>query len=345
MRILLFADVHWSASSSITTRFGSNYTTRLEMLLRSMNWVNETAIKENCSMMICAGDMMDKSNCSDIELTALADIQWNNLPCYFLCGNHESSDASLRFSTVKCLETKNHIIITSPKIVKLDEANQELELCFLPYVVECDRKPLIDYFGEKLEYKRVIISHNDIAGINYGPVISKTGFSLDEIESNADLFLNGHIHNSEFISEKILNLGSLSAHNFSNDSLNYKYGCWILDTDTLKLDFIENPYAYNFYKLQVDCESDILCLEKLKNNAVISVKCEQSLVEKVKQKIATLDNIIESRIILIRHFADATEASQELDLTVDHLARFVECCKANLECSALVEEELAQICK
>lgn len=344
MRILLFTDVHWSAASSITTKFGSNYTTRLEMLIRSMNWVNETAVKENCSLMICAGDMMDKSSCTDIELTALADIRWNDLPCYFLCGNHESSDTGLRFSTVKCLETKNHIIITSPTTVKPDERKKELELCFLPYVVECDRKPLTDYFGKKLNNERVIISHNDIAGISYGPVISKTGFSINEIEDNTDLYLNGHIHNSEFISEKILNLGSLSAHNFSNDSSKYKYGCWILDTNTLKLDFIENPYAYNFYKIDLSTEADIVQLERLKNNAVVSVKCAPHLVEAVRQKIEETSNIIESRVIIVRQYEEATEAT-ELDLTVDHLTRFIECCKASIENSTILEEELSEICK
>ena len=40
-----------------------------------------------------------------------------------------------------------------------------------------------------------------------------------------------------------------------------------------------------------------------------------------------------------------TEESSELDLTVDHLARFIECCKANIENSAILEEELSEICK
>jgi hypothetical protein len=113
----------------------------------------------------------------------------------------------------------------------------------------------------------------------------------------------------------------------------------------MSIEYIENPYAYNFYKIQIDCETDILCLEQLKNNAVVSIKCEQSLVEKVKQKIDATDTIIESRIILVKHYEESTESSQEMDLTVDHLARFIECCKATLENSTLLEEELSEICK
>jgi hypothetical protein len=69
------------------------------------------------------------------------------------------------------------------------------------------------------------------------------------------------------------------------------------------------------------------------------------LVEKVKQKIEAADNIIESRIILVKHYEESAEDAQEMDLTVDHLARFIECCKATLENSTLLEEELSEICK
>ena len=111
MKILLFSDVHWSKTSSIVKGLSVNYTQRLEYLIKSMNWVNELCEQENCDFMICAGDMMDKSSCNDMELTALKDIQWNNKDCYFLCGNHESSVMDLRYSSLKVLESKNHYII------------------------------------------------------------------------------------------------------------------------------------------------------------------------------------------------------------------------------------------
>ena len=57
-----------------------------------------------------------------------------------------------------------------------------------------------------------------------------------------------------------------------------------------------------------------------------------------------LDNIIESRIILVKKYTETTETA-ELDLTVDHLARFIECCKATIENSSILDEELSEICK
>ena len=106
-----------------------------------------------------------------------------------------------------------------------------------------------------------------------------------------------------------------------------------------------NLQVYNFYKIQIDTEDDLKLLENLKPQAVVSVKCDNLIAEKTKQQIQSLkDKIIDSRIILVKKVEDARE-STELTLTVDHLARFVDCCKANIEFSTLLEEELSEVCK
>ena len=117
-----------------------------------------------------------------------------------------------------------------------------------------------------------------------------------------------------------------------------------MDTETLSLTYVENPYAFNFYKIQIETELDITQLYKLKQNAVVSIKCDSTLVDKTKQVISELSNIIESRIIITRKYGEAIEMP-DIDLSVDHLARFIECCRSTIEASALLEEELAEVCK
>jgi hypothetical protein len=175
--------------------------------------------------------------------------------------------------------------------------------------------------------------------------VSKTGFSIEEIEANCSLFCNGHLHNGQALSNKVINLGNLTGKDFGENAILHSHNIAILDTKDLSLTYIENPYAYNFYKLSIDSESDIYCLDQLKNNAVLSVKCEQSFVEVVKQKIEKLSNVVESRIILTKSYEEISKNTTELDLTVDHLARFIDCCKENIEYSALLDEELSEICK
>lgn len=341
MKILLFSDLHMCPRASIINKWGTKYPSRLENCIDSINWLERKAEELGCDYIISLGDFFDKPDLTSETITACQDINWSWTQHYHLVGNHDASNSSLIFNSVNCLSNDNHTVITEPSTIMLDDC----DICFLPYVTECDRKPLKEYFTESFDNRpRIILSHNDISGIQMGPVVSKTGFSIEEIEANCELFINGHLHNGQVLSQKVINLGNLTGKDFGEDALKYSHCAAVLDTENMSLTYIENPHAYNFYKIQIDVESDILCLSQLKNNAVVSIKCEQSLADKVKHKIETLDNIIESRIILVRQFTENTE-TQELDLTVDHLARFIECCKASIENSSLLDEELSEICK
>jgi DNA repair exonuclease SbcCD nuclease subunit len=340
MRILLFGDSHFCKRSSIINKFGTKYPVRLENQIQTFSWIKEQALKNNCEMVIGLGDLFDSSQLSDVEITAAKELPFADLPTYLIVGNHEASSQDLTFSSTKVLEATDRKIISEPHSFFVDNT----EICLLPYVVESDRKQLAEYFHPRT-CQRVILSHNDIKGINYGPVISAAGFEVPDIETNCDLYINAHIHNGQKITDKIYNIGVVTGQNFSEDASKYSHNIIILDTNDLSLTHIENPHAYNFYKLQIDCESDITCLDSLKNNAVLSIKCEQSLVETVKQKIDTLNNVIESRLIITKKYTDTAEATENIDLSVDHLARFIDYCKATIENTTILEEEIAEVCK
>lgn len=342
MKILLFGDAHFCKRSSILNKFGTRYSMRLENQIQTFNWIKSQAIANNCNMVIGLGDLFDASQLNDMEITAAKELPFADIPTYLIVGNHESSVQDLSFNSTKLLENSNCTAVAEPFSFYVDDT----EICLLPYITEGERKPLAEYFQDaKIGSKRVILSHNDIKGISYGPVVSPIGFAVDEIEANCDLYINAHIHNGQQITDKIYNIGNVTGQNFSEDALVYKHKIIILDTNSLSCEFIENPYAFNFYKLQIDCETDICSLDMLKNQAVLSIKCEQTLVDKVKDKLNTLDNVVEHRIILTKKVDAYSNDSLDLDLSVDHLARFVECCKANMECTALLDEELSEVCK
>src|SRR5574344_1864299 len=139
MKYLIFSDCHWSSYTSILRTRGDKFSVRLEYLIKSINWVNQTALELGGNAMICAGDFMDKSQCTDEELTALRSLHWNNLPCYFICGNHESSVSDLRFSSIKAVESESRTIIDKITLLQNDPA---CNLIMLPYITETDRQPL-----------------------------------------------------------------------------------------------------------------------------------------------------------------------------------------------------------
>ena len=46
MRALIYSDVHISQDSSILKSLGGKYSTRLEYIIKSLNWAEELAEKE-----------------------------------------------------------------------------------------------------------------------------------------------------------------------------------------------------------------------------------------------------------------------------------------------------------
>lgn len=343
MKILLFADLHMCPRASIINKWGNKYPARLENCITSINWVERTAEELNCNFIVNLGDFFDKPDLSSETITACNEIKWSNIPHYSLVGNHEASTSSLLFNSVNSFLNDSHQIIAEPQIIMLDTCT----ICFLPYIVESDRLPLEKYLENITDKSKpiIILSHNDISGVQMGPVISKMGFSLEEIEANCSLFINGHLHNGQMIASKIINLGNLTGKDFGEDALKHSHSIAILDTDSLKITYIENPYAYNFYKLQVESEQDLVILKTLKTNAVVSIKCDSTLIEVTKQKIEELkDNIVETRLIAVKKYDCSGEETTDFDLTVDHLARFIDCCKATLDNNKILDEELAVIC-
>ena len=342
MKILIYTDLHMCPRASIISKWGTTYPVRLENCVKSVNWAEELAEKLGCAQIVNLGDFFDKPELSSETITALTEINWSSLVHTHLVGNHEASVSSLDMNSINVLASDKHRIISEPVKNILDA---EVEICFLPYVTESNRRSLVEYFGEKTK-PRIILSHNDLAGIQMGPIVSQTGFSVDEIEANCDLFINGHLHNGQQISNKIINLGNLSGKDFGEDANRYTHNIMILDTDTLSYEFIENPFAFNFYKIQVETTGDLMQLHQLKPNAICSIKCDSELLAEVKKELGELSNsILESRIIITKKYKESTEETMDIDLSVDHLARFIECCKANIENTTILDEEIAEVCK
>ena len=342
MKVLLFTDLHMCPRASIINKWGIKYPSRLENCIESVNWLERLAEELQCDYIINLGDFFDKPDLASETITACKEIKWSKIMHYSIVGNHDASSSSLIFNSINIFAENFHEIIDSPKKLILDNC----ELCMLPYITECDRKPLTEYFGAvDINKPRIILSHNDISGIQLGPVITRTGFTIEEIEANSTLFINGHLHNGQALSEKVINLGNLTGKDFGEDAFKYSHRIAILDTEMFKLTFIENPYAFNFYKIQIDTDKNLETLNSLKSHAVVSIKCDSTLLDKTKQKLTECKNIIESRIIVTKKCEETSSEESNIDLSVDHLARFIECCKSSMEDSPMLEEEINEICK
>ena len=337
MKILIYSDIHISQDSSIVKSFGKYYSTRLEYIIKSITWAENLATNEKCDLIFNLGDTFNKPIVNAMEATAVQDICWANIPHYILVGNHDSDVVSVEYSSVSILKKLGFHIIK--EVTHLYD-NEDV-FTFIPYILEDNRKPLTEYLVGKND---IVLSHNDIAGFRFGNFVSKEGFKIDDIEKSCKLFLNGHLHNSSFLSDKILNVGNLCGQNFTEDSLKYSHGCWILDTKTNSLEFHENPYALNFYKLEYPADKKIF--SNLKNNSVLMIKCERSYQEELKNILSNYsDKIVTTRVLLYdKDIIENIDTQVKLD-KVDHLKQFTDFIHEQLGNTELINEELMEVCR
>lgn len=349
MNVLIYSDVHFSQDSSIVRSMGDKYSTRLEYLIKSLNWVEELAEKEHCFYVFNLGDMFDKPNLNAQELTALQEVKWSNKPHYILVGNHDSNVNSLQYSSSEIFKSLNvfgndkfHVISEPTMFCSNGTFSQFL---LLPYITEDNGKNLKEYCKWNDYERKVILSHNDVKGIQLGKFVSQDGFDIKDIEDNCELFLNGHLHNSSNITNDILNVGNLCGMNFSEDGFKYSHGCWILDTETLKLTFYENPYSLNFYKIEINEKYPSLTNYSFKNNAVLMIRCERKYQERLKKELEENKNIVTSKLIVYDNEL-VNEEKQEVKLEkLDYLKTFNDFILGSLGNNDIIRDELNRICK
>lgn len=336
IKIAICGDIHISQYSSIVRSRGQKYSTRLENCIQTLNWFEKVSKENGCELEIFLGDTFDAANLDSETVTAIQDIEWNDTKKIFLCGNHEMGNNDLSYNSANVL-SQIGTVITKPTM----DSYYGCELFYIPYILESNRKPLREYIDTVShdywsdmwttdEYKHLIIfSHNDIAGVEYGNITTKTGFALDEINENCDLFINGHIHNQCQPSAKVLNLGVITGLNFGENAEKYSHTMGILDTYTLQIELINNPYAFNFYKFEINNEQDIEdMMKKCKDNSVLSIKVKEEYAEKLKEEIEKNKKITDYRLVIIQNKKRKKKQDTDNDENIykDHIEQFSECC-------------------
>lgn len=347
MKVLFYTDPHWSQYSSILRSRGLFFSTRLENLIYSINWAEEQAGYYGCNVVIIGGDFFDSSYLNAEEVSALQHIRWAPVSHVFLAGNHETNVSNLEYNTADLFKLcQNSVVMSNPDQYNI--ADTSCEFCFLPYILERDRKSLTEYFGPKpADRRRIIFSHNDLKDVNYGNFVSPEGFELTDIEANSDLFINGHIHHYTQINSKIINGGNLTGQNFTEDE-SYRHGVIILDTETLEYQFIDNPYAIHFQKLDYSHIKDIYTIFKklsaINTPSVLTIKVREDFVSEVKNFLRdNLNvNIFEHRVLASREVSDNQVESINLK-EIDHIEQFQKYVLTKIGDSQAIKDELAAL--
>ena len=364
--VLLYTDNHFCSTSSIVRKRGNKYTVRLENQLDTMSWLIEMAKEYNCTDMMCLGDFFNSNTLNAEELSCLSEIDFESIPQHFLVGNHEMGNATLEYTSVHSfLINKQCEVYNKPAIIGIGSTL----FYILPYQLEINRKDnIMEYFPNivtpnEIKYK-VLLTHNDIAGINVGNFITKDGFDKEQLSKNFNLVINGHIHNQQWITKNVLNLGNITGQNFSEDSIKYKHQCMILDCDTLQYKLITNPRAFNFCKLdftgkQNDIDYINRVSAKMGNNCVVTIKTTQENYEYIKYRfdpeynptkyvdlLPKQNNILQARIVVEQQSLQQDKEEQVSSvktLHLNHLQEFENFVLQTLGTNDIIKSELQAV--
>lgn len=344
MKIFVVGDVHWCQNSSIVRKFGNKYSVRLENLIESINWAEEKAKELQTDLIIYLGDFFDTETLNSIEISALKEINWASCSHVFLCGNHEMGFHNLQFNSADIFNLHNFKVISVPEQYSI---GTNLDICFLPYILESDRKDISEYFDfSKSVINKICFSHNDLLGLQMGQFVSKTGFDLEDISTKFLYFINGHLHNGSIVRNNVLNLGNLSGQNFSEDATKYAHKCLFLETDNkgiVKSEFFENPSSLNFYKFDYSHEDKINAI-LTKDHAIVSITCNENNYQKIKDLLESSENVLEYRLIVKHSPTESIDDSCIADLNqVDHLAEFQKYILETLGSSEVILSELNEV--
>jgi len=340
-KYLIYSDCHFSQYSSILRSMGEKYSTRLHNLINSISWAERLADQYECDGVINLGDFFDRPDLTPMEITALQDVYFSNRPHVVITGNHDANISNLEFSSVQIFKSTKARIITEPVS---EDITDKVSFHYIPYLTEDKKKPLRDFLsGDK---KKIVLSHNEIAGLQYGKFISQTGFGVNEILENCTLFINGHLHNGCIINNRIVLVGNLTGQNFNEDASRYEHYAYVLtvnDDGSIDLDPHINPYAFNFYKLYINKPEDLKVFSSLKNNSVLSISCNNKLLPKIDSLIRSTDKIIEYRLVTI--YSNSNNSQDEIvDFKVeDHLQQFIDYVQTKIPPSEILSEELVKL--
>ena len=339
-KYLIYSDCHFSQYSSILRSMGEKYSVRLHNLINSISWAESLADEHNCDGVINLGDFFDRPDLTPMEITALQDVYFSNRPHTILTGNHDANISNLEFSSVQIFKSMKARIITEPTCESISDL---VDFCYIPYLTEDKQKPLREFISS--DKKKIILSHNEISGLQYGKFISQAGFGVNDILENCTLFLNGHLHNSCVINNRIVLIGNLTGQNFNEDATRYEHYAFILtinDDGSITLDPYVNPYAFNFYKLYINKPEDLKIFDDLKNNSVLSISCNNKLISKIDKKIKSCGKIIEYRMVTIYNTVNAVD--DKIDFKVeDHLQQFIDYVQTKIPPSEILTEELVKL--
>lgn len=308
---LLVGDMHIDNSKSSIANSDSFYE-----VFKTFGLIKESIYEHKPDYVIFFGDIFNSpysitTSVMTIISKLIAEIAVETA-VLFIVGNHDDVDEKM--SKVKIGDRyvnmrasllapftyyENVTVFDSPSAIKIQDG---VEIGFIPYSNDIinDIQSIQNRFTRGI--KKILMGHFDLADTSY--MISKDATELTTVPSSKDLIqkygydmvLLGHIHDIQDhnVDGKIVKyIGSCRNVDFRNTGENK--GIYLLDFDTFKLTYIDNPYTciYKTFKTfdsfkKYCMNSDPEKLAKTKIKYVYSLSAEVKEIAKTKNMFKSL---------------------------------------------------------
>lgn len=330
--------------------YSERFSTRLVHLIETFKWIEEYVKQKKVpDQVVQLGDIVSKANLTAEELRMIEEIapitqKWKAIRGnHGLAANEHDSDCAVKFSRLyrKPLWQRIRVPLCDYNFI-----GGCYNLVYLPYVLERDRKPLKEYLqGMNRSLPTVILSHNDIKGMKYGGITEKKGWSIEELEEWGDYIINAHIHNTQWVTDKILITGNVDGENLNEDYRAYPHGIWdlnemaVLQRKPLKecIKFVQNPYAMKFANVEIKKEEDI---EKIKaesdDKTILAITVPESLADKAQELIDT--HLAGGKKIVKADKKRKEKSADNKLITENHIDKFKRCAVEEFGELSIIEE-------
>lgn len=248
MKICILGDTHFGArndSVQFHDIFAKFYSETLIPTLQEMG----------VDTIIQLGDLFERRkyiNFNSLHLSKkyfFDPLKNNNIQLYTLIGNHDifwRESLSINSQSLVLGEYDNIHIFDTPKTISLGGVSMDI----IPWICEENRQEVLGFINSSRS--KVCLGHFEIHGFSmYQDAESTDGLSR-EIFKNYNQVLSGHYHHKSF-KHNITYVGT--PYEMTWEDYGDVKGFNILDLDSLKMEFHENPHRM-FFKIQYSDDLD-----------------------------------------------------------------------------------------
>jgi len=267
--------------------------------------------ENNIQDILFLGDLFDNRN--NINTKVMNDVyelfsnKLNKFNIILLIGNHDSYfNTNLDINSLKFFKNFKNVTL----IEKMTTLNvQGLDIVFVPWITDDEefKKEIVNYSND------VCMGHFELKGFSFSSSnICLNGMS-DENLSNFKLVFSGHFHTrsvKKVGNNEIIYIGT--PFQITRADIGEDRGFVILDTETLKYEFINNNASMKFIKINYP---DIYDEDSIKGNHIdiyVDYTEYDEVFEKYINKIQSLNPIQQPNIFI--NYSDPSSQLSEIDI-------------------------------